>query len=443
MSNSSGRRHVRQILDAALAAVRPEFLVVEALRLASVADRIDSAEHIIVVGAGKAAAGMVAGLEAGLATRLTSVTGVVNVPDDLVRPTKAVRLQAARPRGVNEPTPAAAQGVDRMLELIAVARANDLIITLISGGGSALLPAPVSGVSLADKIAVTRLMSERGASIADLNCVRKHLSLVKGGGLARLAPCPLTSLIISDVVGDPLDVIASGPTAPDSTTFADALAVLARFDPPALIPPSVAHHLARGAAGDAPETLKKLPQHVSNHVIGNNARALAAAVGESRRLGYTVTSLGDSVTGELSAVARTFAERIRSLGAGKHCILAGGETTVSLPPAHGLGGRNQEFVLALLSELGSGEMPGITILSAGTDGEDGPTDAAGAIADTNTLVRAAVAQVSPAEFLERHDSYRFFTATGDLLITGLTGTNVMDIQCVLIDREKAAPQVRL
>lgn len=386
---------------------------------------------------------MVAGLEAGLATRLTSVTGVVNVPDDLVRPTKAVRLQAARPRGVNEPTPAAAQGVDRMLELIAVARANDLIITLISGGGSALLPAPVSGVSLADKIAVTRLMSERGASIADLNCVRKHLSLVKGGGLARLAPCPLTSLIISDVVGDPLDVIASGPTAPDSTTFADALAVLARFDPPALIPPSVAHHLARGAAGDAPETLKKLPQHVSNHVIGNNARALAAAVGESRRLGYTVTSLGDSVTGELSAVARTFAERIRSLGAGKHCILAGGETTVSLPPAHGLGGRNQEFVLALLSELGSGEMPGITILSAGTDGEDGPTDAAGAIADTNTLVRAAVAQVSPAEFLERHDSYRFFTATGDLLITGLTGTNVMDIQCVLIDREKAAPQVRL
>jgi glycerate 2-kinase len=312
-------------------------------------------------------------------------------------------------------------------------------VCLLSGGGSALLPAPAEGVALADKQQVTRLLHACGATINELNAVRKHLSRIKGGQLARgFAGRHLYSLIISDVIGDPLDVIASGPTAADPTTFADALGVLAKYELTARVPPAVREHLERGAAGRVAETLKQLPPNVTNAVIGNNASSLAAAQATAEALGYRVLNVGSNIEGETRQVALAFAGMVR--GIREHrlplpppvCVLSGGETTVTLAENHGRGGRNQEFVLAILHKLAREGMRDVVTLSGGTDGEDGPTDAAGAVADADTLARAERRGLDPAEFLARNDSYSFFDATGDLLKTGLTQTNVMDVRVILI-----------
>jgi hydroxypyruvate reductase/glycerate 2-kinase len=285
------------------------------------------------------------------------------------------------------------------------------------------------------------LLHACGATIDEMNCVRKHLSRIKGGRLAQAFAdrhCPIVTLIVSDVIGDPLDVIASGPTAPDPTTFADALAVLARFSLEDRVPDAVLAYLRKGAAGQAPETLKELPAGVENYVLCNNAASLAAAARTAVALGYRVVNLGSFLDGETRGLAVALSGVVRGIDhngvpAGPPvCLLSGGETTVTLGPDHGKGGRNQEFVLAMLHKLGARELGGVVVLSGGTDGEDGPTDAAGAIGDAGTLVRAGALGLAPAAFLDRHDAYTFFAATGDLLQTGLTQTNVMDVRVILI-----------
>src|SRR5205823_2570586 len=260
-------------------AVLPEPLVTRALAPGDPAvDTVRAAPRVLVVGAGKAGPGMAAGLEAALADRLDRVEGLVNVPEGITTPLRQVRLHPARPQGVNEPTAAGVAGADEMLRLLASAGPDDVAVCLLSGGGSALLPAPAEGVTLSAKQAVTKLLHHCGATIDEMNCVRKHLSRVKGGRLAEAFKGKLLlSLVISDVVGDPLDVIASGPTAPDPTTFADALAVLDRYALRDRVPPAVLWHLERGAAGELPETPKRPDPRVENRIVGSNRLALAAA----------------------------------------------------------------------------------------------------------------------------------------------------------------------
>ena len=375
---------------------------------------------------------MAAGLEAALGEHLGKVVGLVNVPDGETSPLRRIRLHHARPVGHNFPTAAGAAGVVEMLSLLGSAGPADVAVCLLSGGGSALLPAPADGLTLADKQEVTAALHRSGATIGEMNAVRKHLSAVKGGRLAQsFRGRRFLSLVISDVVGDPLDVIASGPTAPDPTTFADALAVLDRYGLTDAVPAAVVAHLRNGAAGELPETPKSLPPSVENHVVGSNAVALSAAEFHAANLGYAVVSLGSANTGEARAFASVLVDHARNIDRRRPtCILAGGETTVTLGPNPGKGGRNQELVLSALLELGEAGMAGVCVLSGGTDGEDGPTDAAGAVATVETL--RATAGLDPAGVLARHDAYPLFDRASGLLRTGLTGTNVMDLQVLLV-----------
>jgi hydroxypyruvate reductase/glycerate 2-kinase len=424
---SEKRRHAADIWRAAVAAVRPQALLTSRLDPA----QFPGSGRILVVGAGKAGAAMAEGVEAALAPLLDRVCGWVNVPSDAVRPLRKTHLHAARPAGHNHPTAEGVRGSEEILRLVQTAGPEDVVLCLLSGGGSALLPLPVEGVTLEDKQAVTRLLHACGATINEMNAVRKHLSGIKGGRLAQaFRGRELRSLIISDVVGDPLDVIASGPTAPDPTTFADALTVLARFDLTRRVPAGTLAHLECGARGELPETLKSPLPRVRNEILANAATAHRAAMAHTTGLGYAVHDLGAEMQGDTTVAATTFAAALadprRPLG-----LMAGGETTVQLTPGHGLGGRNQHFVLALALLLGAERLRDTVILSAGTDGEDGPTDAAGAFADAGTLERAAALGLDPADFLRRNDAYHFFEATGDLFKPGLTETNVMDVRVVL------------
>jgi glycerate 2-kinase len=405
---------------------------------------INRLRRVVVVGAGKAGAGMAAGLEQAVGPDFLNqkVQGWINVPADCVRRLQRIHLHAARPAGVNEPTPEGVAGSMRILQLVDELGPDDLCVVLLSGGGSALLPAPVDPLSLEDKQAVTRFLMQAGATIHELNCVRKQLSRIKGGNLARSTRAGrLLTLIISDVVGDPLDVIASGPTVADETTAADALEILHRFsNASAAIPPAVWTYLEQQAASSpvAPE----LPPTVFNHVIGNNAAAVSAAADKASELGYQVHSLGSDNQGEARENGRALAELClgirdagRPLGA-PACVLSGGEPVVHLAITDRprKGGRNQELVLAGLERLWDETPDRIVLLSGGTDGEDGPTDAAGAYVDRTVLERARELGLAPQEFLSINNSYPFFEQTGGLLKTGPTHTNVMDLRVGLVGK---------
>jgi glycerate 2-kinase len=369
------------------------------------------------------------------------VSGWVNVPADCARALARVRLHPARPAGVNEPTADGVRGAEEILRIVGSLSADDVCIVLISGGGSALLPAPAPSVTLADKLAVTRHLSAAGANIAELNAVRRHLSRIKGGGLARACRAGrLFALIISDVPGDPLDVIASGPTVDNRSTAADALAVLERFDPQRTLP-AVAAFLKRLADRPAEATAAAPACRVTNLVIGNNALAVDAAGIVAERLGYSHAMIvaaepegtAESVGEHLAAMARTMLA-----GPGPNCLISGGEPVVKLVATdrRGKGGRNQQLVLAASVALaGQAEgAGGIFILSGGTDGEDGPTDAAGAWIDGEVLARAAALGLDPRAYLERNDAYHFFEPLGALVKTGPTHTNVCDVRVVLVGR---------
>lgn len=443
------RSHARQIWHAGVEAANAGRLVEDAvgvrgawIRFGDLHMRLAEIDSILVVGGGKAGAEMSAGFERSLGERIPRrlpVRGWVHVPDRSVRRLKTIHLHGARSRPDNRPTASGVEGTRRLGEMLDGATRRDLVVCLLSGGASALLPAPVPGVSLAAKRRVTTLLHRSGASIEEMNAVRKHLSWLKGGGMVRrVKGGRIVSLIISDVIGDRLDVIGSGPTAPDPTTFADAVEVLRRHRIWSISPLPVRRVLQAGVAGARQETLKRLPARVHNVVIGNNRTALEAAAREARRLGYRVVRMPTSVAGEAGqagAQLARMASRVRDRGDPVRppaCILSGGETTVRLGRTTGKGGRNQELVLAALCWLQEDGLQGIVLLSAGTDGEDGPTDAAGACGDRNLWRRAASRGMDPGALLARHDSYNFFSPLDGLLKTGPTGTNVMDLQVVLV-----------
>jgi glycerate 2-kinase len=325
-----------------------------------------------------------------------------------------------------------------IIRLAIVADVQALVVTLISGGGSALLVSPPPGITLADKQRTTGLLLKSGADIFELNAVRKHLSQVKGGRLAEvIQPAANISLILSDVPGDRLDVIASGPTAPDSTTFGEALAVLETYRLIEQVPAAVLHYLSQGRNGMIPETPKQgnpCFQNSVNRIIGNLEIGVNGAVRTAEAIDLEVERIGELVTGEareagIRLALRALEVRKRKCRRKPVCIIGGGETTVTVTGT-GSGGRNMELALAFARELEG--IPGITLLSAGTDGNDGPSDAAGAFADGMTIRRARDKGLDPAAYLANNDSYNFFKEEGGLFVTGPTGTNVMDLQIVMI-----------
>jgi hydroxypyruvate reductase len=510
------------IWRAAVAAAQSDRLVRECLRIEG--DRLTigddkwslaSIHRIVVVGAGKAGAGMAAGVEQSLGPKLLAekqIAGWVNVPADCVQTfaepdtshtnpkrqqgsigpdaaprsrfglvseqTSHIHLHAARPAGVNEPTEAGVAGAEKILELVGSLGPSDLCLCLISGGGSALLPAPVPGVSLADKQALTRHLSAAGANIQELNTVRKQLSRIKGGGLARACRAGrLVSLVISDVLGDPLDVIASGPTVPNTTTAIDALAIVERYGG---APVSVIDYLKDSASrsitpttgrgfGDNATTGRG---YVRNLVIGNNALAVDAAGQEAVRRGYSpAMTAATTLEGPAEEIGVHLAQMLQQMSEHPQpdCLITGGEPTVRLVPAEirGKGGRNQQLVLAalchLIADFGSQiaessdtlqsafripqsafripqsafRIPQFCLLSGGTDGEDGPTDAAGAIIDNDLLAQLAASGLDPRDYLRRNDAYSFFDKLDGLIKTGPTHTNVCDVR-VLVVGERGA-----
>lgn len=326
-----------------------------------------------------------------------------------------------------------------VLELLRSVDDHTLVLCLISGGGSALLVLPYDGITLEENQKTTDLLLKAGADVYELNTVRKHSSHVKGGRLAETAyPAEVLSLILSDVINNRLDVIASGPTSPDKTTYSDAIKIIEKYRLEEEVPKTVMDLLNKGLQGLVPETPKEgnpVFQRVKNMVIGSNKMAINAAKTEAEALGYKATILSAEIHGEARVAARYLAKKALELKKSKNsvrkmCLIAGGETTVSVRGL-GSGGRNMETALTFALEIEG--MSGITFLSAGTDGTDGPTDAAGAIVDGQTVMKARLMGINPERYLQDNDSYNFFKSIDELFITGPTGTNVMDIQITLLD----------
>ncbi len=389
-----------------------------------------SKRRVVVVGAGKASAPMAAAVEDVIGDALP-VTGSVTVRYGHSAPTCVVRIREA-----SHPVPdeAGVQATRAIVELLAEVNADDLVICVISGGGSALLTLPADGLSLEHVQQTTDVLLRSGASINEINVVRKHLDTVKGGGLARLAaPAQVITLVLSDVVGNPLDAIASGPTVPDTSTWAEAGAVFDRYGLWDKVPRSVVERLRAGRAGQLPDTPKPgdpLFKHTQSVVVGSNLLACAAAAAAASQIGLQSQVLTTYVEGEAREVGRVLAGLLREIDASGHplarpCLLvAGGETTVTVR-GQGLGGRNQELALAAAFSLRG--LRAVLLASIGTDGNDGPTDAAGAFVDGSTLDRAAALGLDPRQSLADNDSYRFFDRLGDLIRTGPTNTNVNDL----------------
>ena len=437
MAGEAPKLIIREIFRKALLAVDPYKAVALYSDTISSAYKSDNFGKLILIGFGKAATLMSKAIENNLGDLLVGGIIVTKYGHSVWgnRNSKIITYEAGHPL----PDENGLKATNQILEMLKESDKNTLVICLISGGGSALLVAPYRGISLADKQKVTCLLLKAGADIYELNTVRKHISEVKGGRLAEVAqPAAIISLILSDVMGDRLDMIASGPTAPDKTTYNDAYNVIRKFGLEDRLPVSVAEILSKGMCGLVPETPKDnnlVFQNVRNIIIGSNKIATDAAKKAAELLGYKATVISDELSGEASIVAGELARKAiafkKTLNAGdKACIIAGGETTVTVR-GNGKGGRNMELALAFGIEIKG--LPGITFLSAGTDGTDGATDAAGAIVNGQTVAKAASACIDAWEHLKNNDSYTFFSRIDDLFITGPTGTNVMDLQIVLID----------
>lgn len=412
-----------KIFSAAVAAVDPAALVQRYLSRHSL---LASVDQCLIVGAGKAAARMAAGCETALGAR--ALHGAVIVPDGCELPLASVDVRRAAHPLPDRRSVAATELLCRAL----AAAERGPVICLMSGGASSLLVEPRPAVTLADKVEVTQLLLSSGAEIQEINTVRKHLSAVKGGGLLRRTRVrPFTTLVLSDVVGDDPSVIGSGPCTPDASTFADAIGILVRYGLVDRVGPAVRDLLDRGNRGAAPETVKPgdpATIGVETCIIGNNHLALMAAAAEARRLGYEPLLESTPLVGDTTAAARCWGPGARqSVDGRRRCAIVGGETTVTVR-GRGRGGRNQEFALALVEPLAGAAM---AVLSAGTDGVDGPTDAAGAFVDGQSMKRALGMHLDPAAALAANDSYEFFDRLEDLLCCGPTGTNVMDIKLAI------------
>jgi hydroxypyruvate reductase len=435
------RRSAAAILRRGLEAADPQRLVENSLRLSGRNLVAAGARYplgrgrLVLLAVGKAAGPMARAAEMVLGRRLTAGLVVSSVPPP--RPLRFSRfLEAGHPMP-DRRGEAAARDVEA---LVGPLGREDTLLVLLSGGASALLPAPSPGLRLADKAKVTSLLLRAGADIHELNTVRKHLSRLKGGGLAgQAAPARVVTLVLSDVVGDDLSTIASGPTVPDPTTFAEARAVIGRHGLWTKLPAAVRRHLDEGARGTRPETPKPRARafaRAASHVVGSNARSVDAAAREARRLGYRTVVLTTRLEGEAREAARVLVAVLReSCETGRParppvCLIAGGETTVTVT-GRGHGGRNQELATAAALALHGFPMPA-AVASLATDGVDGRSDAAGGIVDDTTVDRARALGLAPAAaFLAENDTRSFLGPLGDLILTGPTGTNVVDLVVLL------------
>lgn len=410
---------------------------------------LTSYKRILLVGAGKAGAPMMSAVVGILGDRLNkgiAITkeGYANLGS--IRQKNA--LSARNSSGLNSlfpnvellearhpiPDQRGIQGTERILDLLKETGKDDLVICILSGGGSALMTAPAPGIMLAELQNLTSALLARGATINEINSIRKHIDQVKGGGLVRSAPqATMITLILSDVVGDAIDVIASGPTVPDTSTYSQAYAVLERFDLLNTVPASITNHLKKGMRGEIKETLKTDDpafKNVQNVVIGSNQQAAKAAVAQAVEEGYHASLLTTFLQGEARQAGRVLAAIVQQVNASGDplprpaCLVCGGETTVTLS-GNGVGGRNQELALGAVMELSG--IPNVALVTLATDGGDGPTDAAGAVVTGETVERARVLGLNPQQYLAHNDSYHFFEALGDLLRPGPTQTNVNDL----------------
>jgi glycerate-2-kinase len=433
------RKEAIEIFLSGVNSVKPDNLVKRFVRLngniLTFSDRsfdVRLIENIYVVGAGKASARMAHAVESILGTRIADGHIITKYQHSI--PLQFIAITEA---GHPVPDENGVGGTRKILSMLKKTGKDDLVICLLSGGGSALLADVPEDCTLEDVKSVNNILLKSGANIGEMNCIRKHLSAVKGGMLAKTAsPATVVSLILSDVIGDPLDVIASGPTAPDPSTFRDALAILKKYSIKEQIPQNIRKFLQDGQEGKHPETLKEedeILNHTYNLVIGNNRLALRIAKEKAEAFGYDTQIVTDALDGDVEEVARYIADlSVRTKQANPHqnsCLLFGGEPTVKVT-GKGLGGRNQHLALLMAKHLQ--DQPGITFLSGGTDGSDGPTDAAGAVADSFTLVHAQKHDLAIEKYIENQDSYHFFSQEGGFIITGPTQTNVMDIMVVLI-----------
>ena len=430
------------ILHACLDAADPEAAVKNALRLRDTWLDVKSElemdlrefDRVFVVGGGKGSAPMARAVEDILGERLTG--GIISVKYGYGFPLERVRVMEA---GHPVPDRAGEAAARAILDLLAGLAERDLVISCISGGGSALLPSPPEGIELEDKQALTNLLLSVGATIHEINVVRKHISLTKGGNLMRIAyPAFVVNLMLSDVVGDDPDTIASGPFVPDRSTFHQALSVLEKYDLVKRVSEGILERLQEGVAGKIPETPKEdnvIFLRCRNVIVASNFLSLKAGAERAVSLGYATAVLSSSLEGDTEQVAHfhgAVAREIRATGnplQAPACILSGGETTVVLRGS-GKGGRNQHFALCLVEE--AARIPRSLFLAAGTDGTDGPTDAAGAAVDDESFSRARSLGLDPEVFMANNDSYNFFQSLGDLIITGPTRTNVMDVRIALI-----------
>ncbi len=441
MNIPRARKDALAIFQAGVKAVDPVHAIKKHLRLKGnrlVAGEKDydlaGYDKISVIGAGKASASMARGVEETLGEKVISGF-VITKYDHALSLDKVQVIEAGHP----VPDEAGFQGARKIVRFLEQVEKKDLVFFLISGGGSALLPYPVEGLTLEDKQNVTKVLLEVGANIHEINTLRKHLSQVKGGRLAKIAhPATLISLVLSDVIGDDLDSIASGPTVPDHTTFADCLHILDKYQITGRLPALVVDIFNKGSRGEIEDTPKAGDpafERTQNLIIGSSTLAVKAAAKNARELGFNTLILSTFIEGETRDVAKVHAAIAKEiLSSGNPikrpaCVISGGETTVTIH-GKGKGGRNQEFSLAAAMDIHG--LGNVVVLSAGTDGTDGPTDAAGAIADGTTVSRARKLGLNPDHYLRENDSYHFFEALNDLIITGPTYTNVMDLRIVLV-----------
>ncbi len=392
-------------------------------------------KKIFLMGTGKASASMAQAIEKIFGDRITQ--GVIATKYGHVLPLKRTEIIEA---GHPIPDQKGFEGAKKIQSILKESGPEDLVIFLLSGGGSALSPLPAEGITLEEKQQVTQFLLDCGADIKEINTIRKHISQIKGGWLARWAyPSTVIGFILSDVVGDQLDVIGSGPTVPDISTFDEAWDILEKYDLIKRVAPSIQKHLLLGKEGKVEETPKpgdSTFDTVFNILIGSNILALRAAENEASSFGLNTLILSSSIVGDTREAARFHSAIIKEVMSSGNplprpaCIISGGETTVTVK-GNGLGGRNQEFALAGALEINGLEK--VVLLSGGTDGTDGPTDASGAVADYTTVSRARSMGLDPKVYLENNDAYPFFQRLGDLLITGPTHTNVMDVRILLVD----------
>lgn len=434
------RRDALLVFEAGLKAASAADAVKKFLALKNNTLQIDRLEYdlrrfrrIYLLGAGKACADMALSVEGILGDKITE--SVVSVPYGFGSKASYVRvLEASHP----EPDQNSLNNATEILNLAEEADEGDLVICVISGGGSSLLLAPPDGIPLADIVVMNSELLRSGADIREVNTIRKHVSKIKGGRLAlKIFPAALVTLIVSDVVGDELSSIASGPTVPDNTTYGDSLSIMEKYGLERHFPQSIMQHTLRGDRGLVDENPREGDAAFRNScslVIANNSTSLKAISGRAEGMGYEVVSLSSTVAGDTQDAAQTHARLAREILTEKDpvgppaCIVSGGETTVRVTGG-GKGGRNQQFVLSAALEIDG--LP-VSVLSLGTDGIDGSTDAAGAVCDGNTVIRARQSGLDPVSYLRRNDSYSFFERLGDLVVTGPTGTNVMDIHIVMV-----------